>query len=266
MSIVIKDVSISKTNHGGIRSLTGIKYIVVHYTGNDGDTCNGNINYYKSPNRGASANYFVDDTGVYRAVPDNTIAWHCGGTLWKDYKSTGGGKLYKVATNTNSIGIEICDVNRNGKYDISNKTRNNVLELVIRLMGLYRIDINHVIRHFDVTGKYCPRYWCPPYGSNDDGNKFKSDVQALYNTRYNKVNNVQVLDKLPAKITTSGDFKVRINVDCLNIRSCATTRSKITGQIRDRGVYTIVDKSVDGKWGKLKSGVGWIYLRYTTKL
>lgn len=62
------------------------------------------------------------------------------------------------------------------------------------------------------------------------------------------------------KNINSNVFKVKVNVDVLNIRSGVGTSCKIVGQIKDRGVYTIVERQ--GSWGKLKSGAGWISLNY----
>lgn len=56
------------------------------------------------------------------------------------------------------------------------------------------------------------------------------------------------------------EFLVRVRVGALNIRK--TPNGNIVGQIRDRGVYTIVELDNTGKWGRLKSGVGWIHLDY----
>lgn len=53
----------------------------------------------------------------------------------------------------------------------------------------------------------------------------------------------------------------RINAAILNIRKGPGTNYDVIGQIRDRGIYTIV-KEQDG-WGLLKSGQGWISLSYT---
>lgn len=65
---------------------------------------------------------------------------------------------------------------------------------------------------------------------------------------------------------SSKQYKVRITASALNIRKEASISSVVTGIIRDKGVYTIVETSKDGKWGKLKSGAGWISLSYTKKL
>lgn len=62
---------------------------------------------------------------------------------------------------------------------------------------------------------------------------------------------------------------VKIMTDRLNIRKGAGTNTATVGAITDRGVYTIVEeKNGVGatKWGKLKSGAGWISLDYTKKL
>ena len=59
-------------------------------------------------------------------------------------------------------------------------------------------------------------------------------------------------------------YLVRIDTDVLNVRSGPGTGYKITTQVKRYGIYTIV--GVDGKWGKLKSGAGWIHLDYTKKV
>ena len=61
-----------------------------------------------------------------------------------------------------------------------------------------------------------------------------------------------------------GSFLVKVTTNALNIRKGAGKKYKRVGVIRDRGVYTIV--KVDGDWGKLKSGAGWIHLGYTEKV
>ena len=59
-------------------------------------------------------------------------------------------------------------------------------------------------------------------------------------------------------------YLVRVTTSALNIRAGAGTTYPITGCIKDKGIYTIVEEK-DG-WGKLKSGAGWISLSYTEKV
>lgn len=59
-------------------------------------------------------------------------------------------------------------------------------------------------------------------------------------------------------------YLVRITASVLNVRAGAGTNHKINTTVRKGGVYTIIAE--DGNWGKLKSGAGWISLKYTERL
>lgn len=63
-------------------------------------------------------------------------------------------------------------------------------------------------------------------------------------------------------------YLVKVTADALHIRNTPAMSNNIVGVIRDRGVYTIVDEQAadNHKWGKLKSGAGWIALEYTKRL
>jgi len=64
-------------------------------------------------------------------------------------------------------------------------------------------------------------------------------------------------------------FRVRITASALNIRKGPGTNYAVTGTIKDKGVYTIMEtKTGTGatSWGRLKSGAGWISLDYAKRL
>lgn len=172
MSVTIKTNYAHKSNYGSYRSPSSIKYIVLHYTANDGDSDESNANYFKTANRKASAHYFVDDDSITISVPDTYAAYSVGGSRYPNYKSTGGASLYKIATNNNTLNIELCDTVKNGKYDVSAKTLENAIQLTRDLMKKYNIPISNVIRHFDVTGKSCPAY----YVDNTKWNQVKQKI------------------------------------------------------------------------------------------
>ena len=68
--------------------------------------------------------------------------------------------------------------------------------------------------------------------------------------------------------TAFAPYTVKVTADTLNIRKGAGTNYAMSGVIKDKGVYTIVEESSGTgakKWGKLKSGAGWIALDYTEK-
>ena len=125
-----------------------IKYIVIHYTANNGDTAKNNADYFaNNKNLSASAHYFVDEKEVWQSVYDKDVAWHCGSTSY----------LHESCRNVNSIGIELCSrKDASGKYYFKDETVKNAVALTMELMKKYNIPIENVIRHFDVTGKICP--------------------------------------------------------------------------------------------------------------
>ena len=158
MSYTIKEQLANSGNYGGSRNASQIRYLVYHYTGNDGDRAANNAKYFQNNIVKASAHYFVDDTTVWRSVPDLKVAWSVGGSKYANAHKTGGGTMYGVITNTNSLSIEMCDTIRNGVYQASESTLVNAAELGRELMEKYGIPIENVYRHFDVTGKHCPSY------------------------------------------------------------------------------------------------------------
>lgn len=160
MAYTFKQDLASTTNYSSSsqRIINSNYYIVWHYTANDGDSDEANGRYFKTGGRNASAHAFIDDDSITLSVPLEYAAWSVGGNKWSDCGSTGGGKLYGIATNKNTINLELCDTKRNGKYDVSDATLENAITYTKQLMKLYNIPISHVIRHFDVNGKHCPAW------------------------------------------------------------------------------------------------------------
>ena len=153
--VQLKQQIAAKKNYGTKRNVSNIKYIVIHYTGNDGDSDESNAKYFQKKIIEASAHYFVDDDSITQSVPDDYNAYAVGGKKWNN----SGGRLYGTANNSNSISIELCDTVKNGKVYPTQKTINNAIELTQHLMRKYNIPAHRVIRHYDVNGKNCvPMY------------------------------------------------------------------------------------------------------------
>ena len=138
-----------------------IEWIVIHYVGAV-STAHDNARYFAGGDRQASAHYFVDEDEIWQSVEESRGAWHCGGPL----QGSGGHKYFQICTNRNSIGIEMCVVKEKGKYIVKEKTVDNTGELVRDLMKRYGVSKEHVIRHYDVTGKSCPACY-PEYAPDD---------------------------------------------------------------------------------------------------
>jgi N-acetylmuramoyl-L-alanine amidase len=93
MAYVFKKRIANRANYGYKRVLSRIKYIVVHYTANDGDSDEGNGNYFANHIIEASAHYFVDGDSITQSVPDDYVAYSVGGKKYTDCNKTGGGKF-----------------------------------------------------------------------------------------------------------------------------------------------------------------------------
>lgn len=227
--MVINELLTKRNFKKGVNKVN--KFIVVHYVGATGDAKN-NCLYFEKVYRGASAHYFIGHKGdKWRCVKDEDVAWHCGALRYK----------HKECRNSNSIGIELCCRKKNGKWYFEDATINSAVELIKELMKKYNIPLENVIRHYDVTGKRCPE-------------PFVRDSVAW-----------QVFKGL---LRYAGEvfqpYRVKVTATALNIRAGAGTGFKITGTIRNQGIYTIVEEK--NGWGKLKSGMGWICLSYTKRV
>lgn len=140
------------------------EYIVFHFVGASGQAW-GNAKYFHSTYRGASAHYFVDPEHIVQVVEDDTPAWHIGDGSRTDKGGINGYIHPGGATNTNAIGIEVCQDTSTGKsaweWDFHPETLNKVEWLIRTLQKKYGINDDHVIRHYDATGKPCPGNWKP---------------------------------------------------------------------------------------------------------
>ena len=73
--------------------------------------------------------------------------------------------------NRKSIGIETCHPDWEGKFN--ENTYNSLVELCVDICRRYNLTIDSIIRHYDVTGKECPRYYVR---NEQEWIKFKNDV------------------------------------------------------------------------------------------
>ena len=186
MSINI--VKKTSTHNTSIKNNRKLEYIVIHYTAGTNSRPGAAANtakYFSTTSVQASADFIVDDATIIQYNPDikNRYTWHCGGKKQSNY----GGTYFNKCTNSNSIGIEVCSTNKTGKVTYANDANwyftdaaiNQTTILVKYLMKTYNIDADHVIRHFDVTGKYCPGIvgWNSATGNETKWKNFKANLK-----------------------------------------------------------------------------------------
>lgn len=138
-----------------IRNVNGIKYIVMHYTGNVGDTAKNNADYYARAEIMTSAHFFVSEKDIYQSVPIDHTAYAVGlGKRTEPYYKWP--PLWKKATNTNSISIEMCG--SKDSIEASETTKETACKLAVTLMKKYGLTPSSLCRHYDITGKKCPAW------------------------------------------------------------------------------------------------------------
>lgn len=166
-----------------------IEYIVIHYTAgvsSSGKSDENTAAWFARLEAKASSDFIVDDDSVtqFNGDIENRYTWHCGGSRY----DTKGGSLYKICTNANSIGVEICSSSLTGKTASANASNwrftdaaiDNAAELVKFLMDKYSIPADRVVRHYDVTGKLCPGIigWNADSGNEAAWLRFKERIAA----------------------------------------------------------------------------------------
>ncbi len=155
------------------KKIKSLDYIVIHYLGNPGTTAQQNHDYFESlkdlQDTSMSANYVVGLEGeIIHCVPDDEVA----------YASN--------QANRYSISIENCHPDETGRF--TDETYKSLVKLTAYLSDLYQIDEDHIIRHYDVTGKDCPKYFVE---HEDAWARFKDDVMAVRKKAWEKYNKEQ---------------------------------------------------------------------------
>jgi N-acetyl-anhydromuramyl-L-alanine amidase AmpD len=134
--------------------LRGIKDIVIHYVGNPGTTAQQNHDYYGNPDSEVSSHFIVGlDGEIIQCVPLNEKS---AASNWR---------------NIDTVSIEVCHPDSTGEF--TEQTYASLVKLTAWLSELCNLDTNHIIRHYDITGKNCPLYFVE---HQDKWEQFKEDV------------------------------------------------------------------------------------------
>jgi len=143
-------------------SFTGeITGIVIHYIGNPNTTAMQNRNYFANlsvtGDRYASSNFIIGLEGeVIQCVPVDEIA----------YASND--------RNIDTISIELCHPDDSGAF--TDETYARAVILAAWLCNEYGLEAGSIIRHYDVTGKICPKFFVD---NEDEWETFKDEVAAI---------------------------------------------------------------------------------------
>ena len=138
--------------------LKQVRGIVIHYVGTPGTSAQNNRNYFadlaQTGSAYASSHFVIGLEGeVIQCVPLDEISY-CSNSR-----------------NNDTIAIECCHPDEGGAFNQA--TYDALVDLTAYLADYYGLDREEIIRHYDVTGKQCPKY----YVDNEDAwLRFKADV------------------------------------------------------------------------------------------
>lgn len=138
--------------------LKKVKGIVIHYTANPNSDAIDNRNYFenlKDTHATSVSSHFIIglDGTIIQCIPLDEIA----------YASND--------RNIDTISIECCHKKKNGAF--TDATYQSLIKLTAWLCGEYDLKEEDIIRHYDVTGKNCPKYYVE---HEDLWKKFKHEV------------------------------------------------------------------------------------------
>lgn len=145
-------------------SLKRVDNIVIHYVANPGKSALQNRNYFdgladQDPNssgQSASAHFIVGLEGeVIQCIPVSEMAYAA------------------APRNNDTISIETCHLDETGEY--TKATYDSLVKLTASLCFQLKLDENDLMRHYDVNGKNCPKYFVEDEGA---WKQFKKDVKA----------------------------------------------------------------------------------------
>ena len=168
------------------KNLIGVKGIVIHWVGNAGTSALANRNYFENLKnqkdinkaRYASAHFIIGlDGEIIQCLPTGEMAYHAGAASYR----LGMTERLSTYPNNCTIGIELCHPDWTGRF--TKETYGAAVELTATLIKQFNLNPQKdIYRHFDVTGKICPKYFVE---KNEAWNNFKADVEKVILTGTN---------------------------------------------------------------------------------
>lgn len=143
-----------------------VNYIAIHYTANPGSTAMSNRNYFENlattQENKVSSHFVVGLEGeVVQCIPTSEMSYATN------------------SRNVDTISIECCHPDETGQFN--DATYSSAVKLTAWLCTRFGLDTDQLIRHYDVTGKDCPKY----YVENPDAwFRMKADIAAQIQVDY----------------------------------------------------------------------------------
>lgn len=240
-----------------------VKGLTLHSIGTPQPKAKSVADYWNQSNMSVCVHAIIDGLSgdVLQTLPWDYRAWHCGSGVNGSY-------------NNDHIGIEMCEPDcikytsgatftcsdKKKAKEIAKRTYDAAVELFAYLCDVYHLNPlkdGVIVSHHEAhqrgyaSGHADPEHLWSQLGLSYTMDGFRKDVAK----KQGKV-------KVPEN--TFNPYTVKVTADVLDVICGDGVDIKVACQIKKNESYTIVEEK-DG-WGKLKSGAGWICLKYTKKV
>ena len=163
----VQHLTINEYSRPGI-PLEQVNGLVIHYTANPGTSAKDNRDYFEGLKNShvtkASSHFIIGlDGEIVQCIPCNEWA----------YASN--------ERNEDTISIECCIPDESGEF--TRQTYDSLVELVSWLCFRYSLTEEDLLRHYDITGKNCPKYYVE---HEDAWNTFREDVKIYMEKKVNE--------------------------------------------------------------------------------
>lgn len=239
------DGKLLSPNHSGRRSQPITKIAIHHTAGVIGGWNLARL--FMPESREASANYNLGSDGVLiLGVDEANRAWTTS-SGWCDNRA---------------VTIEVGNSTGGPQWLVSDRILEQLIQLCVDIC--WRNNIYPCTYTGDSSGTLQMHRWysyttCPgPYLST----KFTYIANEVTRRLKEKKTGKPVAASPNTKVHSGNLYKV--NVDALNVRAGTSTDHRINTVVHKGEIYTIVE--IKGSWGKLKSGAGWVYMKYMTPI
>lgn len=200
----------------------------------------------------ACVHAFIDgnDGTIYQTLPWNHRGWHGGGQC-----------------NSTHVGIEMCEppcIKYVGGSTFTCTDKEKARAVVQRTYDHAVLLFAHLCKKFDLDPM------TDIISHKEGGAKGIASKHGDPEHLWKQLGMGYTMDTFRKAVKTAcgGSYLVRVTTDNLNVRSGAGVKFGATAVVNKGEVFTIVEEKMNGntKWGKLKSGAGWISLKYTEKV
>lgn len=197
--------------------------------------------------KGSSCNYAIGHDGsIGMGVEEKDRSW-CTSSRSNDHRA---------------ITIEVASETKH-PYEVTDKAYESLIDLLVDICKRNKIKELKWKADKTLIGK--------PSKQNMTVHRWFANKACPGDYLYNRHGQIakEVNSRLGVKKTFK-EYKVKIDINNLNIRKGPGTNYNKTGQCTGKGVFTIIaeskGKGSDKGWGKLKSGQGWVSLDFTKKI